>query len=1848
MEKHRSSRTISWFLIIAFLFLVAGILITGTLFYQAQHDRVKSQAQNTLAAIADLKVGQIVQWRQERLSDAELVYGNASFARQVEEYFRTPHRADLKQDLLRLMKSYQIYYNYCSLFLIDKNGIVHLSESLRNDSLGSHAQAITKEAFLYRKVIFSDLHQSETGAFPHLDLVVPLLLSARSDSTLIGALVLRIDPNNVLFPLIQSWPTPSRTSETLLLERDGDNVVYLNELRHRKNTTLTLRLPISNIHLPGSMAVRGIEGIVEGTDYRGVPVLVAIRRIPDSPWYMNAKVDQQEIYEPLRSQAWIVFTGMFLLIIASGAIIGLWWRHQRARFYREKYLTELERQALVKHFDYIIKYANDIILLINMDGRIVEANDQACRTYGYTREELIQQYIHNLRSPKTRTQVNKQMKQVEERGGLVFETEHIRKDGTVFPVEVSSRFIKIEGKRFYQSIIRDITDRKLVEFALRDSERRLSLHIQQTPLGFIEWDTNFQVIKWNPAAEKIFGYAIGEAIGQHANFIVPEKFREHMHRIWNDLLVQKGGNRSTSENVTKDGRTIFTEWYNTPLTNSDGKVIGVASIVEDITERKKADEVLHESEEKYRSLSENSLEGIGLSKENRAIYANKALLDIFGYDNLEEFLALPLLEHVAPESQYKIQEMLRKIKKGESHEKRFTYKIIRKDGEKRDLEIATDHVKIGNDIYTQSIFRDITERKRAEESLLQAYSLQRATLESTADGILVVDPSGRISDSNEQFTKMWNIPKDILDSRDDNQALDYVLNQLKDPNAFIKKVRELYIHPETDSFDILEFKDGRIFERYSHPQRIQGQPVGRVWSFRDITERKRAEEALHASEELYRKLISASPEAITIIDKNGKISYVSPRALEMFGSNDEHEVLEHSALEWILPIDHEKATLNIANAFKGIFFPNDQYHLRKKDNSEFIGEFNAAILLDAEKKPTGLIVIIRDITDRIRAEEALRESEERYRRLVGSVTDYIYSVKLESGQPVATTHGPGCVSVTGYTSEEYAANPDLWYRMIYEEDREDVKNLTAKVLTGFDVLPLDHRIVHKNGSIRWVRNTPVLKRDDKGVLIAFDGLITDITAQKSAEEALLESEETAQALLNAPSEAIYLLDTNRRIIALNETGAQRFGKDASELIGICVDDLFPPELTESRKKSLDEIVRNPRPIHFEDKRMGRYLENSFYPIYDMHGVVSRIAVFSRDVTERIQAEEALQQNESLFKMLVESSPVAIAVFSGQSQKLEYVSHRFIELFGYTQDDLHSMDTWWQLAYPVEEYRNQIEITWGETVKEAQREGSEIEPIESVITCQDGSTKYIETTVTSVGEQTLMFFSDLTPHRLAEEALRQTHAFNDLLIQTMPFGMDIVNEEGKILFMSKVMKDMLGTDATDTCCWEAYKDDKRQCSDCPLRKGITFGKPETVETTGVFGGKTYQISHVGMMYEGQKAMLEVFQNITEQKKLQQELIQSQKLLSIGTMAGGIAHDFNNILAIILGYSSILQSIKDNPQRFSEGVTAIRQSVDRGAGLVRQILTFARKTDVSFEPLNVKELVEELISMLQQTFPKLITFNTSMEKNLPYISADHTQMHQALLNLCVNARDAMPNGGEISIKTEAIVGEKLRARFPIANNPWYICITVSDTGMGMDESVRNQIFDPFFTTKEKGKGTGLGLSVVYGIVQAHHGFIDVESAIGQGTTFHLYFPVPQESSATLESPERVVEQISGGNETLLFVEDESLLMDMVQILLESNGYTVLTAQDGEEAVEVYTQHAHEIALVISDMGLPKLTGMAEFKKLKEINPIVKIIFASGYFEPDMKAVLEDAGAKGFLQKPYVIEDILKKIRKTLDSK
>jgi two-component system, chemotaxis family, CheB/CheR fusion protein len=402
-------------------------------------------------------------------------------------------------------------------------------------------------------------------------------------------------------------------------------------------------------------------------------------------------------------------------------------------------------------------------------------------------------------------------------------------------------------------------------------------------------------------------------------------------------------------------------------------------------------------------------------------------------------------------------------------------------------------------------------------------------------------------------------------------------------------------------------------------------------------------------------------------------------------------------------------------------------------------------------------------------------------------------------------------------------------------------------------------------------------------------------------------------------------------------------------------------------------------------------------------------------------------------------------------------------------------------------------------------------------------------------------------------------------------------------------------------------------------------------------------------ELQQVNAALWRDMEERKKLEEQLLQAQKMESIGVLAGGIAHDFNNILNIIQGYAFVLRGHGTQDKEIGDSLTVIDETVHRGSALVQQLLTLARKSTTKVEAVDINGLVEGLIALITQTFPKTIELSRALEADLPPITADKNQIEQALLNLCVNARDAMSDGGRLSVKTELIEGATLQGLGKTLDGD-YVCIEVSDTGVGMDESTRNRIFEPFFTTKNTGQGTGLGLSVVYGIVKNHNGFINVESKPQSGTSFRLYFPVAQslEKSTTGEITEASFETTErpNGHGTILLVEDEKNMLDLLKKTLARHGYQVLAAADGETALNIYRRSKEAIDVVLLDIGLPKVAGGDVLLKLKNENPDVKVVIASGYLEPKLKSEMDRAGVKYFLQKPYRPDEVVRTLQSLIE--
>ena len=415
-----------------------------------------------------------------------------------------------------------------------------------------------------------------------------------------------------------------------------------------------------------------------------------------------------------------------------------------------------------------------------------------------------------------------------------------------------------------------------------------------------------------------------------------------------------------------------------------------------------------------------------------------------------------------------------------------------------------------------------------------------------------------------------------------------------------------------------------------------------------------------------------------------------------------------------------------------------------------------------------------------------------------------------------------------------------------------------------------------------------------------------------------------------------------------------------------------------------------------------------------------------------------------------------------------------------------------------------------------------------------------------------------------------------------------------------------------------------------------------------GGEVFQATTrvIPVSWDDRPAMLCLIQDATRQGDLESRLLYAKKMEAVGTLAGGIAHDFNNHLQGISGYIQLLMMRGDRDRTEQGWLLQIERSVKRAAALTKQLLIFSRKEESRLEPIDLNEVVRQAQKTLARTIPESITAELRLAAELASVDGDAVQLEHVLFNLGINAKDAMPDGGKIVIETRNVHLDEAFCRNHVGVKPGaYVELTFADSGHGMDQETLERIFEPFYTTKGVGSGIGLGLAIVYGIVQSHHGLILCESNLDKGTTFRVYLPAQERDGAAPAKEERKRGDYRGA-ETIIIVDDEPDIIDIGQNTLEQFGYTVLTARNGEEAVEIYTRQGDHIDLVILDLGMPGMGGERCLRELLRMNPAAKVLIASGYAATQTVQSILEAGATGFMAKPYRLEDMLKKVREVLD--
>ncbi|MBN1799603.1 MAG: PAS domain S-box protein [Spirochaetales bacterium] len=1198
-----------------------------------------------------------------------------------------------------------------------------------------------------------------------------------------------------------------------------------------------------------------------------------------------------------------------------------------------------------------------------------------------------------------------------------------------------------------------------------------------------------------------------------------------------------------------------------------------------ISKLNKTKQALLESEQKLESLTQEAADAIIIASAKGALFVNKKLIDMLGYSKKELLGATSFKNFVPPDDLSKIETLFRKRLKGAGPTWTYRVRLICKNKKIIPVEISSSFIKWQGQPASFALIRDITERVDIEEKLLLREKLfQLITAMSTEFVNISVENIGKgiykalqsicefagvdrgyIFEFHDHRKKMSNTyewcAKGIKSQKARLQGLNLdtytwaVSYFLKNKVLYCPKISEL--PPEAEPARS-EFMGAGIKSLLCVPLIVGKQVKGcmgfdsvkeeKIWepdliillqiaaeTVANALERKASEAALRESEEKFFKLFHTSMDPMAISGINSGIFMDVNEAFLKSLKFKKTEVIGNSSSSLNIWIDLKQRNKVISCVKQKGSCKDFEVRIRKKTGEIIHGLFSASSI-ELTSGPV-LFTTLKDITERKHAEQALKESEEKYRTLFNSAGDAVFQVRLNDDMIIDANLE--CTEMLGYTHTEFL-HMSLW-----------------------DLHPEHER-----------RKAGTLKEQARAY-----GRFQDV-------------------------EGFSYLHKKGNLIPVSIT---------------CVN-----------------IRKSPVP----------------FAIIHVH-----------DITERKQAEAALKESEEKFRTIAEQSIIGIAVVQGMS--VVYINQAYADILGYSPDEILE----WKPGelFKIIHPDDKDYVTEQASRKEAATIGYIVHYHYRIIS-KTGETKTISIYSKTINYQGKNAFfviaSDITAQKKAEESLKTSEERLSLALEATNDGLwdwDLVHDTS---YTSPRCYEILGTKPgesanvlkrwRDVVCPDYIPEAEAKLQECLSGKTQTFSFE--------YRAMTYDIKEKWILtrakvveYDKQGKPVRIVgthTDITHQKQMEERLLHSEKMEAIGQLAGGIAHDFNNQLSSIVGYIELLQEGVKDRSELVEYTENIMTATKRASDLTAQLLAFARKGKYQTVPVDVHKTIHEVISLLRHSIDKRIVLTTHLHASPPFILGDPTQLQNALLNLALNARDAMPKGGGMTFSTNLVtLNKQFCKQSPFELRPGeYLKIDVIDAGGGMDKETQKHIFEPFFTTKPYGKGTGMGMAAVYGTVKNHKGAIEVLSTVGRGTTIQLYFPHLTLKTDIKQPPDQKVEIVKGSAHVLL-ADDEEMIREVGSIMLNSLGYKVSLCANGAEAVELYKKAWHHIDLIILDMVMPKKSGMETFLELKKINPHIKAILSSGYGADSQVQKILKAGVIGFIQKPFRRKDLSDKIIEVL---
>ncbi|OGP73222.1 MAG: hypothetical protein A2V86_13375 [Deltaproteobacteria bacterium RBG_16_49_23] len=1532
----------------------------------------------------------------------------------------------------------------------------------------------------------------------------------------------------------------------------------------------------------------------------------------------------------------------------------------------------------------------------------------------------------------------------------------------------------------FTGIVRDITERKQAERALKESKETLGMILDgiNADIYIADMET-YEILFMNKHIRESFG---DDLIGK----ICWQAFRGSSGpcpHCTNPLLLDSDGNPARVH--VWEGSNPITERYYLNYDRAirwiDGRYVRL-QIATDITERKRSEELLQASENNYRAIFDTANDAIFIHdiETGEILDVNRKMCEMYGYTGEEaRRINVEVLSSGTPP--YTQENALRWIKKAvEGYPQLFEWMAKDKADRLFWVEVNLKRVTIGGEDRLLAIVRDITERKKVEEALTQSEERYRTLVEESFDGIFI-QKGFKIIFANRRLYEMLGYGEGEL------EGLDHWLVYHPDYQGRTRERAQARMRGESvpHAYEVKFLrKDGSSFWGEIHAKVISflGEPGIQVWA-RDISERKRTEEALRESEERYRNILSKIEDGYYEVDIAGNFTFFNDSLCKIFGYPKE----EMMGMNNRVYMDKETAR-RVYQAYNRVYTTDEPlkafgYKITRKDGTERFLESHVSLLKNENGERIGFRGIARDMTERKQAEEALGESEEKFRAMTATAAD---AITMMDNQGCITYWNPAAERMFGYAPQEVIEKElhlilaPKRYHEVYKKGFEKFRT------TGLGIAinnTLEFIAVRKDGTeFPMEVSTSAFKL--KGQWHAV-GIIRDTTERKCAEEALRESKTNLVGILESTADGILAVDNQGKVITSNSRFAQlwRIPQEILEqcdddaLLAFVLDQLVDPEAFLAKVRALyDSDKEDNDVVLFKD---GRVFERYSRPLILEGPMMGRVWSF-RDITERKQAEEALRRSEeSSRKLARENAAMAeIGRIISSTLNIDEVYERFTEevrklipfdriMINIINPDKKTVTFAYITGINIagRQIGDVVPLAAGTATEGVMRTRSSLlvqtENIEEVARRFPGllpsfqaglrsmifvpliskdqfigtlslrSTKpgaYTDQDLRlaeSIGVQIAGAIANaqlFTERKQAEEALRRSEEssrelakenaimaeigriinstlnidevyerFRQEVNKLIPFDRIAINSldpkinTATVAYVSGVdipdarkgnVLPLPGSANEEILCTRSslllqvedmddfqhrfpgllttYQAGLRSMMSVPL-----FSKDQIIGVLHIrsFNPNAYSerdlrlAERVGHQIAGAIANAQLFKELLQAEEdkiaIQEQLRQSQKMEAIGGLAGGIAHDFNNLLTVIKGYAELSCLGLDTSDPLRENIEEILKASERAANLTRQLLAFSRRQILDFKVINLNTLLKDLDKMLHRILGEDIDLVYHLAEDIGKVKTDPGQIEQVILNLAVNARDAMPSGGKLTIETLNVELDEAYARTHMEISPGhYAMLSVSDSGAGMPPKVRERIFEPFFTTKEKGRGTGLGLSTVYGIVKQSSGNINVYSEPGLGTTFKIYLPRVEEEEDNLQRKDLGI-SVSTGNETILLTEDEQSVRELAARILRNRGYQVYEAPDGREALAIAQRHPErKIHLLLTDVVMPGMSGKELADRLKLSMPDIKVLFISGY--TDNAIVHHGVLDKGinFIQKPFSPDSLARKVREVLD--